>query len=67
MGMVMTTRSVVLALGVIALADASLMAQGRRGDWQAGGEYGWISNLESGKARTRTTGKPLMVVLRCVP
>jgi hypothetical protein len=62
----MTVRTALLVLAVIALPGTSLMAQGRRGDRQAG-EYGWISNLESGKAQARTTGKPLMVVLRCVP
>jgi hypothetical protein len=62
----MAMRLALLALAVIALSDASLLAQGRRGDWQAG-ENGWIFNLESGKARARTTGKPLMVVVRCVP
>ena len=31
------------------------------------GEYGWLSNLQAGQAEARKTGKPLMVVLRCVP
>ncbi len=62
----MAMRVVLLALGVVALADAPLRAQPRRGDQQAA-EYGWISNLDEGKRLARTSGKPLMVVLRCVP
>jgi hypothetical protein len=37
-----------------------------RGDPQAG-RYGWLSSLEAGKSQARQSGKPLMVVLRCVP
>jgi hypothetical protein len=29
--------------------------------------YGWLGSLEQGKAQARQTGKPLMVVVRCVP
>jgi hypothetical protein len=60
---------VVLALGSVALADTSLLAQRRgprRGD-QPAARYGWLFNLEEGKAQARRSGKPLMVVLRCVP
>jgi hypothetical protein len=28
---------------------------------------GWISNLEEGRAQSRKSAKPLMVVLRCNP
>jgi hypothetical protein len=59
----------VLALGLLAVADAPLHAQFRergRRDGPASG-YGWLSSLEAGKARARSTGKPLLVVLRCVP
>ncbi len=59
-------RVVFLALGIVAVADASLLAQPRRGD-QPAAQYGWIFNLEEGKALASTSGKPLMVVLRCVP
>jgi hypothetical protein len=27
----------------------------------------WIFNLSTGQQQARTTGKPLMVVIRCVP
>jgi hypothetical protein len=33
---------------------------------QAAG-HGWLRTLEEGKAQARTSGKPLMVVLRCEP
>jgi hypothetical protein len=29
--------------------------------------YGWLGSLEQGKAQARKSGKPLMVVIRCVP
>ena len=63
----MSRRAAVLALGLLALSDAPLRAQPRGpGDPQAA-RYGWLPSLEQGKARARETGKPLMVVLRCVP
>ena len=52
------------ALGCMALAHVPVMAQ--RGGEQAG-KYGWLFSLSEGKALARKTGKPLMVVLRCVP
>jgi hypothetical protein len=58
-----------LALGCVLLADSASQAQRggrRRGDWEAA-RNGWIFNLEQGKAEARKAGKPLMVVLRCVP
>jgi hypothetical protein len=62
----MKSPSVVfLALGVVALTDASLMAQ--RGRGEPASRYGWISSLEAGKTEARKSGKPLLVVIRCVP
>ena len=58
-----------LALGSVVLTDTSLPAQRRGprfGDPQAA-RYGWLSSLEEGKAQARRSGKPLLVVLRCVP
>ena len=57
-----------LALGIVALADAPSLAQprGRRMDEPAS-KFGWLFSLEAGKAEARKTGKPLMVVVRCVP
>jgi hypothetical protein len=62
----MKTCAAFLALGLLALADSSVTAQGRRRGPQAG-RNGWLSSLEQGKARARESGKPLMVVLRCQP
>lgn len=64
----MGSRLVVcLALGSMLLADAPAQAQrGRRGDWGAVHNR-WLFNLEDGKALAQRSGKPLMVVLRCVP
>jgi hypothetical protein len=56
-----------LALGCLALGATLVLAQpGRRGEPQAG-RYGWLSSLEQGEAKALQTGKPLMVVVRCVP
>jgi hypothetical protein len=54
-----------LALASVALAEQPLRAQ-PRGDPQAA-RYGWISDLEQGRALARKSGKPLMVVIRCLP
>ena len=57
---------VFLALGVVALVHSSLLAQPRRGGFQAR-EHGWVFSLEEGKSLARESGKPLMVVVRCEP
>lgn len=65
----MTGRFVtVVALGWVALAVGEGRAQfrGPRGGDPAA-RYGWLPGLEDGKARARVTGKPLMVMVRCVP
>jgi hypothetical protein len=57
-----------LALGLVALTDGGMTAQSRgprRGE--PAGRYGWLFSLEAGKAQARTSGKPLLVVVRCVP
>ena len=56
--------AVVLAFGIVAGAANRAAAQGRDAN---AGKYGWLSSLEEGKAQARKTGKPLMVVIRCVP
>jgi hypothetical protein len=59
--------AVSLALGLVALTETTVQAQpGRRGDMQ-GARFGWLPSLEEGKARARNNGKPLLVVVRCVP
>ena len=58
----------ILALAGVALAASSVMAQRGRGFGEQGAaRNGWLSSLEAGKRQARETGKPLMVVLRCVP
>ncbi len=59
----------VVSLGVVALCDARSLAQGRgpRGEEQEAVRNGWLLSLAEGKAQALKTGKPLMVVLRCVP
>ena len=66
----MLTRLIVLVGLVFVAPDATpLLApqQDRRRGGQEAGEYGWLSNLQAGQAEARKTGKPLMVVVRCVP
>jgi hypothetical protein len=53
-----------LALGTLAWNAIPVAGQGKGGD---GARYGWLSSLEEGRAQARKTGKPLMVVIRCVP
>jgi hypothetical protein len=55
---------VVAALGCAALVHTPAEAQ--KG-FDNAGKYGWLSSLEAGKAQAAKNGKPLMVVLRCVP
>jgi hypothetical protein len=63
----MRSSLVILALAGIALTDTEALAQrGRRGDQDAV-RNGWVMGLSEGKRLARSTGKPLMVVLRCVP
>jgi hypothetical protein len=58
----------VLALAGVALADSAALAQRGFGPGeQAAGRYGWVSSLSAGKRMAQQTGKPLMVVVRCVP
>jgi hypothetical protein len=54
----------VLALAGIALGETSALAQ--RGRTEAV-RNGWLSSLSEGKRQAARTGKPLMVVVRCVP
>jgi hypothetical protein len=62
-------HAAVLALGCVLVGHAPAWAQfkgkGGKGDPAAG--YGWLSSLEQGKAEAHKSGKPLMVVIRCVP
>jgi hypothetical protein len=58
-----------LGFASLALVNTPLQAQGRdagRGDQEAR-KNGWIFSLDEGIAQAEKTGKPLMVVFRCVP
>jgi hypothetical protein len=59
----------ILALALIGLANSPFKAQGRgpgRGEQEAA-KNGWIFNLEEGIVQAEKSGKPLMVVFRCLP
>jgi hypothetical protein len=56
-----------LALGMVVLSVAPASAQLRPRRDQDAGRYGWLPSLSTGKAQAQKSGKPLMVVLRCVP
>jgi hypothetical protein len=58
----------VLAIGVAGLLADSAGAQPKGGRFgpNAFGS-GWLPSLEMGMTQARKTGKPLMVVIRCVP
>lgn len=59
---------VALTIAGIALGPASAYAQrDRENDDQAAGRYSWRFSLAAGMREARETGKPVMVVLRCVP
>ena len=62
------TPFVFLAVGLAGWGAAPADAQfkGDRFGANATG-YGWLGSLEQGKAQARKSGKPLMVVIRCVP
>jgi len=60
-------RRGILAVLVFAFAVHSpALGQRRAGEVQAA-RHGWLSSFEEGKAQAKRTGKPLMVVIRCVP
>jgi hypothetical protein len=61
--------SIVAALaltGVVLCESPALAQRGRRGEQDAV-RNGWLFSLAEGKRQARATGKPLMVVMRCVP
>lgn len=52
--------------GAVGASGAGLLKRAALGDLELG--RGWIyDDLGAGYARARETGKPLLVVLRCVP
>jgi hypothetical protein len=61
-----TARLLVLAI-VLFTGSLGLAQFGRRGGDPELSEHGWLTSLAAGKEQARRSGKPLMVVLRCVP
>ncbi len=62
------TAFAVMAISVAGLVVAPADAQPRGGRFGPNAfANGWLGSLEQGKAQARKTGKPLMVVIRCVP
>ena len=64
----MKRAAFVIALAAIASADGALLAQKKGG----GSEFdavrnGWVFSLSQGKTLAEKSGKPMMVVMRCVP
>ena len=59
----------VLAMLFLCSLHAAACAQrrGGRGSERQAVENGWVFSLQEGKAQARKAGKPLMVVVRCVP
>jgi len=56
-----------LALALTSFVTTPVEAQpGRRGEVNAA-RHGWLSDYRAGREQAKKTGKPLMVVIRCVP
>jgi hypothetical protein len=55
-----------VALAGLALTESPALAQRGRGE-QAAVRNGWLFSLGSGMQQAKKSGKPLMVVIRCVP
>jgi hypothetical protein len=58
-----------LAAAIMLLGQGPAAAQfrGRDDDDPEAPRHGWLASLSAGKERARTEGKPLMVVIRCLP
>jgi hypothetical protein len=64
----MRATVVFLALAGVVLSEGPAAAQrGRRGGEQDAARNGWLFSLSEGKRLAQKTGRPLMVVIRCVP
>jgi len=57
-----------LTLVAVAAMAAYPPCRAQGGGWQAEARhYGWQLDFESAKRSAKRSGKPLMVVVRCVP
>jgi hypothetical protein len=65
-------RGLAAMLVLTLLVDEGIAQPGRFGGRQGGrpgssGQNSWIMDYEQGRELARKTGKPMMVVFRCVP
>jgi len=51
---------------LVSFTVSAANAQVKVGDVSPG-KYGWLTSLQDGKTQAAKTGKPMMVVIRCVP
>jgi hypothetical protein len=42
-------------------------SQSQRRGVESGMEFGWLTDYEEGRKLAQATGKPMMVVFRCIP
>lgn len=63
----MLRRVLSLAVALVAFHGSVGLAQFKGKGKVDGGKFGWLPTVESGLAEARRTGKPLWIVLRCVP
>lgn len=58
-----------MAVGILLAGQGDAWGQfkGGKGGKGDAGRYGWLPSIEAGRSEARRTGKPMMVVLRCVP
>ena len=63
----MRNQQLIWAGILVLILTHSVEAQfGGRGQREAR-EYGWLTNYRAAKDEARKSGKPIMVVFRCVP
>lgn len=61
-GVVLTVVFIITVLAGLALAQ-----RGRGRPSESGAEFGWINDLAKARELAQKSGKPIMVVIRCVP
>ena len=55
------------AITLLSHGPAAAQFRGRDDDDPEAPRHGWLSSLSAGKERASREGKPLMVVIRCIP
>jgi gamma-glutamylcysteine synthetase len=59
-------RTALLGLAVVGLMGSPALAQ-RGLPTQAAARYGWLADYAQAKEQAKRTGKPIMLVFRCIP